>query len=137
MTGTVSVVPDLIFSGVPSATLSVLRGLVEAEPLHADGAARHALQAFVQRAVEHGGDVGAGAPVVADRDVDLAAAVGDVDFLLRQQAVRQHRDERLAALLGGDAQLGGLARLVAGAVERDVEHLRALGFARAPCTSRH
>ncbi len=129
LTGTVSVVPDLIFSGAPSSTFKRVGGLVETQPLHADGAARHPLQALVQRTVEHGGDVGAGAPVVAHRHVGFAAAVGDVDFLLRQQAVRQHRDQRLAALLGGDAQLGGLARLVAGAVERDVEHFRALGFA--------
>ena len=86
-TGTVSVVPDLIFSGVPSATFSVLRGLVEAQPPHADGAARHTLLAFVQRTVEHGRDVGAGAPALAHRNVGFAAALGDVDFLLREQAV--------------------------------------------------
>ena len=46
---------------------------------------------------------------------------------MERRPLAEHGDERLAALLGGDAQLGRLARLVAGLVERDVEDLRAVG----------
>src|SRR4029079_17417594 len=90
----------------------------------------HALQAFVERAVEHGGDVGTRAPALTHRNVGFAAAVGDVELLLRQQAVRQHRDECLAAVLRGNAQLGGFARFIAGAVQRHIEDLGALAFIR-------
>ncbi len=106
------------------------RGLVERDPLHADGAAGHALGLLVHRAIEDGRGVGAGAPVVADLEVDFAAALGDVDLLHAVQAAADDGDEGLAAVLGGDAQLGGVARCVARLVERDVEDLGAFELAR-------
>ena len=48
-----------------------VRGLVDAEPLHADGAAWHALLRLVERPPERREHVGAGAPVVADGERKL------------------------------------------------------------------
>ena len=42
------------------------RGAVDREPLHADGAARHALRRRVERTAQGGDEIGAGAPVLAD-----------------------------------------------------------------------
>ena len=44
-----------------------VRLLVDAEPLHADGAARHALLGLVQRTPERREHIGAGAPILAHR----------------------------------------------------------------------
>ncbi len=53
--------------------------------------------------------------------------LGSSTSFIDVQAAAEHGDERLAAGLGGDAKLGGFARLVARLVERDVEDFRALG----------
>ena len=50
-----------------------LRRLVDREPLHADGAARHALRRRIERPAQGRNDIGAGAPVAADRDFQFAS----------------------------------------------------------------
>ena len=119
--GTVDLAPDLTFSGSVTATLSWRRALIDGQPLDADGAARHALLHFIHRPIEEGGDVGAGTPGIGDGNVDFAAAFGDIDFLHHVKAGAEHGDQRFAAELRRDAQLGGVARLVAVLIERDVE----------------
>ena len=50
------------------------RRAVDGEPLHADRAARHALGRGVERPAQRGDHIGAGAPVVADRNAKLRDA---------------------------------------------------------------
>ena len=47
---------------------------VDREPLHADGAAGHALGAGVERPAQRRDHIGAGAPVAADRDAQPRGA---------------------------------------------------------------
>jgi hypothetical protein len=48
-----------------------VRLLVDAEPLHADGAAWHALLGLVERAPQGGEHIGAGAPILTDGERQL------------------------------------------------------------------
>ena len=72
------------------------RLLVDAEPFQADRAARHALGGRIERTAQGRQHIGAGAPVLADGNLDLVGALLDVDALRRQQPVAQHVDGELA-----------------------------------------
>ena len=72
------------------------RLLVDGEPAQADGAAGHAPGLLVERAIEHDGHVGAGAPAVAHFERHLAAADRQVHLLGAEQPGAHDGDERAA-----------------------------------------
>ena len=63
------------------------RTLVDGQPRHADGAARHALRLFVHGTIEHGRSVGAGTPGAFDWKSNLAPTGGQLHLTTGQQAV--------------------------------------------------
>ena len=99
----------------------------DAEPGKAEGAGRHAAGGDVHRPVKSGRDVGAGRPVVADGERHGEAFGGHLDGLHLDEAVADHRDQRDAGELRGEAQVGGVAGGVAGLVERELQEVRRLG----------
>ena len=65
------------------------RRAVDGEPLHADGAARHALRRRVERTAQGRDQIGAGAPVLADRQDSLTVpAVTSCDWLATSRSVK-------------------------------------------------
>ena len=127
LTGTVSMDAGFHLLRHVEADVERARRLVDGEPAQAERAARHALGLLVHRPVEHHGDVGAGAPVVADADRDLAAAGRQVGLLRGGEAGVHHGDQRAAGHARGDLDARRVARPVGRLVERDVEHLGAVG----------
>ena len=95
------------------------RGMGKAEAARRGLPRRH-----IHRAQQLGGDIGARAPVFGHRQVDHAFALGQVHRLHRDHPVREHRDQRLARVARHDAEPRGIARRIALAVERQLEHVR-------------
>ena len=63
---------------------------IDRKPLHADGAAGHALRPCIERPPKRGDDIGAAAPVVADRNAQPRRTGRHVLCDRRNQAVADH-----------------------------------------------
>ena len=100
---------------------------VDAEPLHADGAAGHALGVGVERTAKRRHHIGAGAPILADRNVQARGAGLDVLRDGRDQPLADHVECDLAGGARGDGDGHRLARRVFRLVERDLQHVRRIG----------
>ena len=103
------------------------RFAVDREPLHADGAAGHALGAAVERAPQRCHHIGAAAPVVADRDAQLRGARGHVLRDRGDQPVADHVERNLAGGARGHGDRHAFAGHVFRLVERDFEQIRRVG----------
>jgi hypothetical protein len=96
---------------------------VDGEPLHADGAAGHALGRDVERAQQGGQRIAAIAPVASDRDADL---VGSRLHLLADggdETVGDDVEHQLAGGPRGDRDHHGVAGAVFGLVERGFQEI--------------
>ena len=102
-------------------------GLVDAEPLHADGAARHALLGCIHRPPERREHIGARAPIRADGERKLDEARLHVRRRLGDEPVADHRQRHRAGAARRHRDRHGVARLVSGLVERDLEQVRRVG----------
>ena len=100
---------------------------VDAEPLHADGAAGHALRAGVERTPQGRDHIGAGAPVLADRNLQPRGARLHVLRDGRQQPLADHAERDLAGGARGDRDRHVVAGRVFRLVERDLEHVGRIG----------
>ena len=129
LTGIFSVEFGRTSAGGDSLTCKRARLLVDAEPFQADRAARHALRGRIERTAQRRHHIGAGAPVLADRDLDLRGAFLDVDGLRRQQAVAEHVDGELAGRARIDRHRHGVAGLVLRLVDRGLQQVRRVGAA--------
>ena len=103
------------------------RGAVDREPLHADGAARHALRLRIERPAQRRDHVGAGAPILADRHRDLRGAGLHVGGRGGDQPVADDVERHLAGRARRHGDIHGVARLVLLLVERDLEHVGRVG----------
>ena len=103
------------------------RGAIDREPLHADGAAGHALRRRVERTAQSGDQISAGAPILADGNRDLSGAGCDILRLASNQPVGEHVEREFP---GGCCRHRDIHRVAAGVtrfVERDFEKVRRLG----------
>ena len=100
---------------------------VDREPLHADGAAGHALRHRIERPAQGGDDIGAVAPVAADRHLQLGEARLHVRGLRRDQAIADNIERDAAGGARGDRNGHRVARLVLALVERNFQHVRRIG----------
>ena len=96
------------FGGASKATARRRAAGVDGGPGEADGARRVAAGGDVHRADERRGDIGAGAPVVADGEVDDVLASLDREGAVRNQPVAHDGDEELAGVRDDDAGVGGV-----------------------------
>ena len=85
------------------------RRLVDPEPFQADGAAGHALRGGIERTAQRRDQIGARAPILADRELDLVLPFLDVDALGQQQPVAEHIDGELAGATRIDGHHHGVA----------------------------
>ena len=100
---------------------------VDAEPLHADGAAGHALRAGVERTPQGRDDVSARAPVLADRNLQPRGARLHVLGHGRQQPLADHAQRDLAGGARRDRDRHAVAGRVFRLVEGDLEHVGRVG----------
>ena len=108
-----------------------MRVAVDGEPGDADGAARHALGADVERAMGQRDGVGARPPVGADRERHDIVAGDEIDVDEALDHVADERDRRLAGEGRGDAELRLLARRVVRLVERHDDIVGRVGARRS------
>ena len=116
----------------PAATDSTLqraRLLVDAEPFQADGPAGHPQRGGIERPAQGRHHIGAGAPILADRNFDLRGAFLDVGGLRRQQPVAEHVDGQLAGGARVDRHHHGVAGLVFRLVDRGFQQIGRVGAA--------
>ncbi len=104
-----------------------MRLSVDAEPLHANGAARHALGGLIERTPQRGEHIGAGSPILADGDGKFYEPGPDVPTRLGDKPVADHRQRHLASAPRGDSNSHGVARPVFWFVERDLEQIGRIG----------
>ena len=95
--------------------------------MHADGAARHALRRRIERPAQGRDEIGAGAPIAADRELHLRHALRHVGRLRRQQPVADDIERQPAGRARGHRDRHRVARRVVGLVERDFEHVGRVG----------
>ena len=105
------------------------RLLVDAEPFQPDRPSRHPQRRRIERTAQRRQHIGAGAPVLADGQLDLLGAFLDVDGLRRQQAVAEHVDGELAGGAGIDRHHHGVAGSVFRLVDRGFQQVRRIGAA--------
>ena len=105
-----------------------LGAAIDREPLHADGAARHTLRRCVERPAQGRDQVGARAPVAADRKFHLRYALRHVGRLRRQQAIADDIERQPAGVARGDRHRHGVAGRIVALVERDFEHVGRIGI---------
>ena len=127
LTGMRSVVSGRISAGQVERDADRVRCLVDAEPLHADGAARHALLGLVQRTPERRQHIGAGAPILAHLERQLDEPRLDLGGGLGDEPVADHRQRDLAGAPRGDGDGHGVAGLIFRLVQRDLEQVRRVG----------
>ena len=111
----------LYFGGQIKRNFEFSSALIEADPLDANGAALHAFLVLNHRAIEKRGCVSARAPAGVNSNRNFAAALWHLDFLDLMQAVAEHRNQSLAAGLGGNAKFRSLAGFVGWFIKRNVE----------------
>ena len=109
---------------------------IDGQPFDADGAGRHARLLRLAGPEEGCRHIGAGAPIVADRDVDRRAALGHAGGQCRQQRLGTDRHQQLAGKARRDFQPGDLARRIFVLVERDLQPVGRLGRRLRRHTSR-
>ena len=124
------------FLGRCGRHLELLFARIDLQPFHADGAGRHARFLRFAGPVERGGDIGAGAPVGPDRNLDHRAVRGDGRGDGGEQPVGADGHQKFAVEERRDLQLGDFARRVGLLVERDFEPVRRVGRACRRRTSR-
>ena len=100
---------------------------VDGKPLHADGAAGHALGLRVERTPKRRHHISAAAPVAAGRDADARRAGLYVPRHRGDEPVADHVERHLAGGAGGERDGHGIARRVFRLVERDFEHVGGIG----------
>ncbi|MGY3082003.1 hypothetical protein ACVWZZ_008411 [Bradyrhizobium sp. LM6.10] len=83
----------------------------------------------IERTAQRRHHIGAGAPVLADRELHLRGALLDVDGLRRQQAIAEHVDGQLAGAADVDRHGHGVARSVLRLVDRGLQQVRRVGAA--------
>ena len=105
------------------------RLLVDAEPFQPDRAARHALGRGIERTAQGRHHIGAGAPILADGNLDLRGAFLDIDGLRRQQPVAEHVDGELAGRARVDRHHHGVAGVIFRLVDRGLQKVRRVGAA--------
>ena len=101
---------------------------IDREPLHADGAPRHALRRRVERTTQGRDQIGAGAPVAADRQLQLRDALRHVARLRREQAIANHVERQPPRVARGNRDRHRVARRIVALVESDLEHVRRVGI---------
>jgi hypothetical protein len=104
-----------------------MRGLVDGEPLHTDGAARHALRFRVEWPAQGGKHIRAGAPILADGKWQLRRPRLDMGGGGREQLVANHRKRDFARGPRRHRDGHAVARLIFGLVECDLEQIRRIG----------
>ena len=129
LTGIFRVVPGRTSGGGDKRDRKRARLLVDAEPFQADRPAGHPQRRRIERPAQRRQHIGAGAPVLADRDPDLLRAFLDIDGLRRQQAVAEHVDRQLAGRAGVDRHHHGVAGGVFSLVDRGLQQVRRIGAA--------
>jgi hypothetical protein len=105
-----------------------LSAAVDREPLHADGAARHALGRRVERPAQGRDEIRAGAPIAADGKLYLRRALRHVGRLRRQQPVADHIERQPPGRPRGHRDRHRVARRIVALVERDFEHVGRIGI---------
>ena len=108
----------------------LLRARIDGQPLDADGAGRHARLLSIARPEQRRRDVGAGAPVFADRDVDGASAGRHRSSDGLQKFLGANGDEQFAGKMRRDLQLGDFSGGVGVFVEGDLQSVGRFGGGR-------
>ena len=103
------------------------RRAIDGEPLHANGAARHALRRRVERPPQCRDQIGARAPVAADRHLHLRDARLYLGGLARQQPIADDIEGKPAGAARGHRDRHAIARPVLALVERNFEHVGRIG----------
>ncbi len=105
-----------------------LRRAVDGEPLHADGAAGHALRRRIERPAQGGDDIGARAPIGADRHLHLGnARLLHVGALAGKELVADHIQRETPGVTRRDSNGHRVAGPVFALVERGFQHIRRVG----------
>jgi len=86
-----------------------MRRLIDREPLHADGAAGHALGLLVERTVQRRDHVGAGAPITADGEPNAYRARLYVLRLAGHEPIGENIDREPAGRARRYCDIHGLA----------------------------
>ena len=129
LTGSCSVVLGRISDGAAfRSTASVFARAIDGKPLHADGAARHALRRRIERPAQGRDQIGAGAPITADRQLHLGGARFHVARLAGDELVADDVEGEPPGIARGHRDRHGVARLVFALVERDFEHVGRVGI---------
>ena len=104
-----------------------LRRAIDREPFQADGPARHPFRRRIERPAQRRDQIGAGAPVGADRNFHLREARRNVHGLRREQTVADHIERQPSGGARRYRDRHGVARGIFRFVERDLEHVRRVG----------
>src|SRR5690606_6455461 len=92
-----------------------------------DGTHRNARPLFAGGPVERGSEIGAGAPMRADRDVDGCSGLGNVGREPVQHFLGPGNDDELAGMSRRDVQTRYVPNIIDLAVERHFQAIRGIG----------